>query len=299
MKLKTLMLLFSWLILFITACNSEKKKVVENKIVYDVPKGTIELSDNFFVDTCEIRNHDYLEYLFWTKRIYGESSAIFRAALPDSTVWNEFPGFYFAKDYLWFCRDCPVVGITYQQAINYSKWRSDRVLQMILVDKKILSWNDQEDSTNYFSIDKYYEGKYLGIKPDLNILFPEYGLPTIDEWNSIMSKTDAFNKNDVYLFGKKSGNGDEDNIINTSDNEKPKEGKDMIYTVAVYKDPKSKIIFHLYDNVSEISKDKGVALGGNWYLANKGIYGNIISSFDKPNAWTGFRNVCRWKKYNK
>ncbi len=299
MKLKIALILICLSVLYIIACHSEKKKVVENKITYNSPRGAIELDENFFVDSTEIRNHDYFEYLFWTKRIFGVSSAIYKAALPDSNVWNDFPGFYFDKDYLWFCSDHPVVGITYQQAINYSKWRSDRVLQVLLVEKKLLTWNDKEDSTNYFTIEKYYEGKYLGIKPDLNILYPEYSLPTVDEWNYIVSKTDAFNKNDVYFNMKKLDNGEVEYEIKASDSEKPKEGKDMIYTVVVNNDPKSKVIYHLYDNVSEISKDRGIALGGNWNLSNKGIYGNIISSFDNVNSWTGFRNVCRWKKYKK
>jgi hypothetical protein len=286
-------------LLLIGGCNSGKEEMKDKAIVYEIPQGTIQLDSNFFVDTTEIRNHDWLEYLYWTGRIFGINSTAYKAALPDTTVWespNEDNIDYYLRHPIY--REYPVAGITYQQAINFSKWRSDRVFQINLVDKKILTWNDNEDSTNYFTIERYYEGKYYNIKPDLNILYPLYALPNLDEWNYIISKTEAFNKNDIYVEEKKLDNRKVEYEIKSSENEKPKEDKDRVYTVPVNKDPKSKIIFHLYDNVSEISKDKGIALGGNWNLTNKGIYGNIISSFDKPNSWTGFRNVCRWKKYN-
>ncbi|MBC6699238.1 SUMF1/EgtB/PvdO family nonheme iron enzyme [Hymenobacter puniceus] len=103
------------------------------------PPGTIRLADNLFVDESEVANIHWLEYL---QRIRLDSStAFYRSQLPDSTTWTiltatppagaaggpsteyyfRYPGF----------RYYPAVGISYEQAAAYCKWRSATVNELL------------------------------------------------------------------------------------------------------------------------------------------------------------------------
>jgi hypothetical protein len=267
MKPKTVKILLLLSILIITSCLCHKRDVKSRKLAFIIPVGTVQIDSNFFVDKTEIRNLDYLEYLFWTKRIYGINSTTYKNALPDTTVWEDSTG-YLKMEYLRMplYKDFPVVGVSYKQAMDYSKWRSDWVFQLLLVSKELIDLNMQEDSSNCFTIDRYFKGQYKNYKPDMNFLYPEYTLPTNAEWNLILAKSDSVNNKKVY-------------------------------TMPVNSDTKDQVIFHLRDNVSEISKNMGYSLGNNWKF-NKGMEGDGINIFTSPNSWTGFRNVCQWKKYN-
>ena len=45
---------------------------------------------SFYMDETEVANIDYKEYLFWTKRVFGESyPEVYVNALPDTLVWRE------------------------------------------------------------------------------------------------------------------------------------------------------------------------------------------------------------------
>jgi len=45
---------------------------------------------SFYMDETEVANLDYKEYLYWTKRVFGESyPEVYVNALPDSLVWRE------------------------------------------------------------------------------------------------------------------------------------------------------------------------------------------------------------------
>lgn len=103
------------------------------------PPGTIRLAENLFVDESEVANIHWLEYL---QRIRLDSStAFYRSQLPDSTTWTiltatpppdatsgpsteyyfRYPGF----------RYYPAVGISYEQAAAYCKWRSATVNELL------------------------------------------------------------------------------------------------------------------------------------------------------------------------
>jgi formylglycine-generating enzyme required for sulfatase activity len=137
-----------------------------------IPPGTIEISPNFFADMTEITNVDWLEYMHWTKRIYGENSNEYKSMLPDTTVWKDEnlkgikSNYYRQPTYSTY----PVVGITYEQAKQFCKWRSDRVNESIWVAKT----GKKSDYVKNF--DYNYE--------DMPKVF-EYRLPTKEEWMEI------------------------------------------------------------------------------------------------------------------
>ncbi len=55
-----------------------------------------------------------------------------------------------------------------------------------------------------------------------------------------------------------------------------------------------KRLFHVLGNTCEISLQNDKCLGGSWNDSLKSLHQKKIYTFDSPNAWTGFRNVCKW-----
>ena len=164
---------------------------------------------SFYIDETEVRNVDYLEYLYWIRRVWGDSyPAVYNKALPDTLVWRDKLGYNepFVVQYLRHpaYKNYPVVGVSWNQAVEYCKWRTDRVNERILINAGVLEENtDQADDDN-FNTEAYLAGVYEGTvarkgrgnPKDLNpngegrrsvriedgLLLPKYRLPTEAEW---------------------------------------------------------------------------------------------------------------------
>jgi len=158
----------------------------------------------FYMDQTEIRNWDYLEYLYWLRRIYVDYPEIYRKALPDTNVWREKLAFnepyveYYLRHPAY--KDYPVVGVSWVQAENYCAWRTDRVNEYILIRDGYLNPDPTGQTTdNNFNTDAFLSGQYQGlvneqkqsydpvnqfrnIKMEDGILLPRYRLPTEAEW---------------------------------------------------------------------------------------------------------------------
>ncbi len=160
---------------------------------------------SFYMDETEVANVDYVEYLYWLNRVFGASyPEVYRKALPDTLVWREKLGFNepLVETYLRHpaYRDYPVVGVSWIQANDYCLWRTDRVNELLLVERGILDLDPAQKDENNFNTEAYLAGQYTGLvnKPmkDLNpngtgerrvrledgILLPKYRLPTEAEW---------------------------------------------------------------------------------------------------------------------
>ena len=95
---------------------------------------------SFYMDETEVTNMMYLEYLDWLKRVYPPDnpsySSIYYGALPDTLVWRNRLGYseILVENYLRHpaYRNYPVVGVSWLQANEYAKWRSDRVGEILL-----------------------------------------------------------------------------------------------------------------------------------------------------------------------
>ena len=195
---------------------------VEQDVLYDwnnVPK-TVTVS-SFYMDETEVRNLDYLEYLFWIERVYGSNydngsyPEVYWKALPDTNVWRDKLSYNepYVESYLRHpaFHQYPVVGVSWEQAVDYCAWRTDRVNERILIDNGYL-WEDPEQvDENVFKTDAYkmgqYEGRIRRQLPNLKlgthsfnkkagrdknsvrnvsdrdgILLPRFRLPTEAEW---------------------------------------------------------------------------------------------------------------------
>lgn len=98
--------------------------------------------NSFYMDETEVTNNMYLEYLDYLKVTFPPSEEqyknIYDGAVPDTLVWREPLANHgtLSETYLRHpaYRDYPVVGVTWIQANEYSKWRTNRVNEKALED---------------------------------------------------------------------------------------------------------------------------------------------------------------------
>lgn len=178
--------------------------LTEQDVTYDwnnVPRRVTVSS--FYMDETEVANTDYREYLYWLSRVFGESyPEVWANALPDTLVWREELAFNepFVETYFRHPAydDYPVVGVTWLQANDYCQWRTDRVNEMILVERGILNINPEQKDEDNFNTEAYLVGQYQGdvrknlrdlrtdgerpVRFEDGILLPSYRLPTEAEW---------------------------------------------------------------------------------------------------------------------
>lgn len=183
----------------------------EEDVMYDWNNRPARVTvSSFYMDQTEVTNFHWLEYVYWIGRAYSEQyPLVLKNALPDTLCWRSPLGFnekyvdYYFRHPAY--RDYPVVGVSWLQANDYCRWRTDRVNEYILIREGILDWNVEQQNAETFNTDAYYEGQYeeavLKNIPDLDpshrqgkklgtrivrmedgILLPRYRLPTEAEW---------------------------------------------------------------------------------------------------------------------
>ncbi len=157
---------------------------------------------SFYMDETEVSNFGYREYIYWLQTVFGQDAKqVVKDALPDTLVWREELSFNepFVENYFRHPAydDYPVVGVSWVQANEYCKWRTDQVNKMMLIEKGILNPSPDRDSSS-FNTDAYLYGLYKGdVRKNLpdkrtggersvnrsdGILLPSYRLPTEAEW---------------------------------------------------------------------------------------------------------------------
>jgi len=183
---------------------------------------------SFYMDETEVTNAMYLEYLEWVKKVFPPTEEnyknIYEGASPDTLVWRNRLGYNetMTNNYLRHpsYADYPVVGVNWIQAVEFSKWRTERVNEALLEKngylKKGAKTNDVTAESN-FSTETYLNAPTLSYggnadiviaggkdakkkKPKTSkdgkvteptglyaqrssgILLPEYRLPTEAEW---------------------------------------------------------------------------------------------------------------------
>lgn len=131
---------------------------------------------SFFMDEAEVTNLEYLFYLQYLEKVYPPSDdnyrKIYQAALPDTLVWRDALGFneLLTETYLRHpsYSDYPVVGVSWLQATEYCKWRTDRVNEKILMDKGVLKSLFDMDSVQVEGKNRFDTETYLA---NPNLLF--------------------------------------------------------------------------------------------------------------------------------
>ena len=193
---------------------------------------------SFFIDETEVTNEMYGEYLYWMKAVFAENfSEIYKSALPDTLVWRNPLGFNedMVVNYLRHpaFQQHPVVGVKWQQAVNFAKWRTDRVNEQILVNEGFIREGaiipDSITDGYTFNSKAYlldpssaYGGKMNQLASDKSketnedgeekieyatrekgVLLPEYRLPTETEWEYAALALKEIRQENIYRGKKK------------------------------------------------------------------------------------------------
>ncbi len=157
---------------------------------------------SFYMDETEVTNHNYREYLYWLERVYTSYPEVYKKALPDTLVWREELAYNEPYVETYFRHpgydDYPVVGVNWNQANDFSKWRTDRVNEMVLIERGVLNKNPEQKDNDNFNSESYLAGQYQGsvrknlkdlktggerpVRFEDGVLLPEYRLPTEAEW---------------------------------------------------------------------------------------------------------------------
>jgi formylglycine-generating enzyme len=158
---------------------------------------------SFYMDETEVANIDYREYLYWLERTYGDSyPEVLQKALPDTLVWRDELSYNepFIENYFRHPSydNYPVVGVNWLQANEYCKWRTDRVNEMVLIERGILNPDPEQKDAQVFNTEAYLAGQYQGnvrknlkdirtgterqVRYEDGIVLPNYRLPTEAEW---------------------------------------------------------------------------------------------------------------------
>lgn len=231
------------------------------------PPGTVEIVDNFFYDSRELRNADWREYIEDLKEKYGEHSEQYLSALPDAQVWFKpdlhmevYEETYFSHPSY---KDYPVVGITHAQATAYCTWRTTAVEKMMA------------------RLGKEAPAKF------------RYRLPTQTEWE-LVADAGYSQKQKKQVDKQKDKQGAEARFYNmryteTADYNAAQSSPCSTVTYL----PNKYGIYNIYGNIAEMVADPGIAMGGSY----RHFYDDIVPSnkpltYEGAQDWLGFRCVC-------
>lgn len=276
---------------FVTSQKEYQKKTFDSlgtgKFKTIQPPACVHITKNIFIDEAEITNIDYQEYLFYVKRDSTEKN--FNNAIPQLKVYDNNDSDYFTSpQYRFF----PVVGLTYQQAKEYCKWRSHFVTKLYNREyKKAVSFK--------FRLPTELEWEFAASN-GLNKWKYQYGVETV---NTIFYRVNT--KASEFLLDK---------ILTTKTKEEIT--KDIIqmgivndipfnvirelpyflqfgtpyYTYSFYRNDFG--IYNMIGNVAEMVEEKGVVKGGSY--KNRLSDSRIIDRrmIDTPTDDIGFRCIC-------
>lgn len=240
------------------------------------PFGTVKIKRDIYIDKTEVTNFNWREYVIWLEKKYGKTALEYKNALPDTLVWREITSYNEPYTKYYFSHlaynDYPVVGISYEQAVQYCKWRTERV-------KELFKTKALTDKKNVYPINF------------------EYRLPTKEEWETA-AKIGYSEKTKKQLENKYKGQilanlkrNIEDNVVvagNFSQN------ADVTAPVKSYW-PNAIGCYNLIGNVAEMISQQGLAKGGSWMNESSEVYIEKDLTYTKPTAWLGFRCVAELK----
>jgi len=167
---------------------------------------------SFYLDQKEVSNKNYKEYLHWLEKVYipTNQDSIVNEARPDTLVWRSELAYNEPMVEAYFrhpsFNDYPVVGISWDQANEYCKWRTDRANEKLLTKLGYIDAKNDANKplgANNFNKEAYLSDEYnvaptnkitnkkpkkgedgpkLKISFEDGVLTADYRLPTEAEW---------------------------------------------------------------------------------------------------------------------
>lgn len=265
------------------------------------PPNGVEIGDNLYIDKTEISNINWLEYSFYE---FGSNGSI---NAPDTSVWSKVNNCLkpLEDQYLRFpqSRNFPTVGLSQNQARDYSKWREKVIFfSMLKANKKIKppSYAPTRMEMENFTVESYFNGTYpyIAEKAEKATHFWKFSLPTEEEYMQALQYNDSLLT--AFRINCKSRKCREclQNPPPIVSLPNPCE-KGVSPTQSVLGEgclpPNS--IHNLKGNVAEWLDEDNLSIGGGWIDTIEAIQTSILLRETKPNAYTGFRNVARWTKW--
>ncbi len=253
------------------------------------PPGTVRVSDSIYYDIWEITNLNWKEYVAWNKTVYGDQSDEYLASIPDTTVLDPYEpivdlGNYYNSS---FYDNRPVLGISKEQIRAYTNWRTDRVVEMILIQSKKLESGPNRFDTIPFSVNTW--SKSLSNEQRKETFIPVYSLPTKKQFDVAVAYNDSVLRL-VLVSNKYLKCRAENYSAITQDTMQPKN----LLVIPTYSQDQCMpyeydVIYYLKSNVDECIQPYE-AVGFHSFK-------RAIEEFNldpKNHPWTGFRNTCSW-----
>lgn len=149
--------------------NSDMLSVVKNNAKKRIAASA------FYMDQYEVTNVDWREYVTWLQKVYKHRPDVAVRALPDETVWRKelaynepyVREYYVSPAY----NNYPVVGVSWVQATEYCKWRTDRLNELQLINSGFIPYvpldivnlklQERPNDSKYFVFTTKYARDYI------------------------------------------------------------------------------------------------------------------------------------------
>jgi formylglycine-generating enzyme required for sulfatase activity len=232
---------------------------------YFCASNTFAMNSRLCMDLTEVPSMVWKTFLEEMKADHGIGSEEYNSNIPDFQLWEEiFPGMTSSKISRMFMEEetfnlMPIVGVSYEQVLAFCKWR-EKLLQKEL---------DAMD-------------------PDMRENFPKkfiFRLPTNKEWARIrfmtqekkmLKRMDKMVEKNMKFFKI----------------EKNTVMKNSYRAGHIYQTKTDYLgLYNIFDNVAEMTSERGIAMGGSWNEANEESKYDREFTYQGAQAWLGFRCI--------
>lgn len=250
--------------------------------------GVVWIEKTLFCDETEVSNLDWLEY----QQLSGHS----RKQVPANPTmrklnYNSNPQFYFF----------PVVNISYEEAVDYCKWRSK-----LVTENYNRRHNISRKDTAYTEFFYHLPTKEQWVKC-ASFATDTVNYPHVFTQKDLATKIDKNGLDFLRLLG---ANITEDNLKDFNKNVQADLAFNAKRTTNTYLNleipyyiwdyPTNNFgIYNIMGNVSEMTATKGIAMGGSFRDAYEECKVNKEVPYADPSEKVGFRCVCELKWPNK